>query len=102
VTPVAFALSAGLGALLRWRLGRTYLGLAAVNVCGSFALGLLADAGPAVATVVGTGGLGAFTTWSSLAVRGVELGEHRPVAGAWFLGGTIVAGILAARLAIAL
>jgi len=57
-------------------------GTAIVNVVGSFALGLLVGAGPSDMwlTVVGTGLLGGFTTFSTATlelVRLLEAGRHR-------------------------
>jgi len=81
----------------------------AINVVGAFALGalltLLARRGPdagrrrTLRLLLGTGVLGGFTTFSSLAVdTAVLLGGHR-VAEAFAYGlGSVLAGILAATL----
>lgn len=74
ITALAFVAAAGAAALARaeatrrWnRPGRFALGTLAVNVSGSFLLGLLTGvAGPAF-TVLGVGALGAFTTFSGFA-----------------------------------
>ena len=69
----AFLALAGAGAALRWlatdRWPGGHRGTLLVNVLGAFLLGLLAgsDASAATLTVVGTGGLGALTTFSRLA-----------------------------------
>lgn len=54
-----------------------------VNVSGAFLLGLLlglepraAWAGPEVRLLLGTGALGAFTTWSAFSVETVRLAEQ--------------------------
>lgn len=57
----------------------------AVNVLGSFLLGLVtfANPGPATAQFVGTGICGAFTTFSTFSVETVQLlerGDRRPAA----------------------
>jgi fluoride exporter len=51
-------------------------GTLAVNVSGSFALGLVAGVAPPVLTVMGTAGLGAYTTFSSFARDAVALAEE--------------------------
>ena len=102
MTAAGFVVAAALGTLARWRLGRSDAGLAAINVAGSFALGLLAAEGAAMVTVFGTGGLGAFTTWSTLALRAVEPGDRPPAARAALLGVTVLLGLVAARLGLAL
>lgn len=87
ITAVAFAGLAAAGALARAEAGRRWnahdgfpLGTLAVNVLGSFALGLLHEwSGPGL-TVVGVGGLGAFTTVSSYARDVVALLEFKQAA----------------------
>lgn len=76
MTAVAFTVLAGAGAVIRWHATRRHdrpqgwpIGTLTVNVAGSFALGLLASAGDAVQTAVGTGGVGALTTWSGFAAH---------------------------------
>src|SRR5690606_32454433 len=67
---------AGAEAGRRWnRPGGFPHGTLAVNVTGSFALGLLVDATPPFATVVGVGALGAYTTFPSFARDAVALAE---------------------------
>lgn len=71
------------GAILRHAVGRRLgdapfpLGVLAVNVAGSFALGLVAFSGvdSSVALFVGTGVCGAFTTFSSFSFETVALWE---------------------------
>ena len=70
MTAALFGLAAGTGALLRWQAGRLLprpLATLAVNVVGAFALGLLSSASDPVMTIAGAGGLGALTTFSTLA-----------------------------------
>jgi len=83
----------------------TPLGTLVVNVSGSLALGIVVGLAlahgldPDVRTVVGTGFLGAYTTFSTYAyetVRGAQDG-HRRVAIAYAVG-SVVAATLAARL----
>jgi fluoride exporter len=82
----------------------------AENVTGAFLLGLvltlLAErfaAGPSVRLVVCTGMLGAFTTYSTLAVELVVLADdgHVPLAGAYAVA-SLVLGLLAALVGIRL
>ncbi|HMJ79080.1 MAG TPA: CrcB family protein [Iamia sp.] len=73
MTVAAFVLAAAVGAVLRhlvatgMREART--GILAVNVVGSFVLGVLAggDTSHTTLIVLGTGLCGALTTWSSFA-----------------------------------
>lgn len=82
------ALAGGVGALIRWMVStgmahRTGMGgpTTLVNLVGAFALGVMAGLsdlgriGPDVAVVVGTGLLGALTTFSTWMVEALE--EHR-------------------------
>lgn len=109
ITAVAFVLAAGAGVLARAEAGRRWNrhgGLAAgtlvVNVTGAFLLGLLADAGPALMTVAGVGGLGAYTTFSSFARDAVALAEERQaVLAAAYVTATCVLGIGAAAAGVA-
>lgn len=87
IVAVAFVCAAGAGALARAEAGRRWnqhrglaWGTVIVNVVGSFALGTLHDVGPSVITVIGVGGLGAFTTFSSFARDTVALAEARQLA----------------------
>ena len=73
ITAAGFVVCAAAGALARWwatmprRATRLPWPTLAVNVSGAFALGCLAGSGVSrpVATVVGTGFLGAYTTFSA-------------------------------------
>jgi fluoride exporter len=87
ITAVAFVVAAGVGALARTEAGRRWnrhqglaWGTLIVNVVGSFGLGLLHGVGPPTITIIGVGGLGAFTTFSSFARDAVALAEARQVA----------------------
>jgi CrcB protein len=110
--PPAHLVGAGgaVGAVLRYlvasrlnRASRPY-GTLAVNVVGSFVLGLVAfgGAGGDVALLVGTGACGSFTTFSSFSVGAVTLwqsGERARAAA--YAAGTLaaaVAGVALARL----
>ncbi len=87
----ALLLAAGIGApmryvLDRWVQGRTRgafpWGTLTVNVTGCFALGLIAGLGlhhglgPVPRAILGTGGLGAYTTFSTFTVETVRIGEE--------------------------
>jgi len=105
---LAFVVAAAAGTLARATLGRWLnqafpWGTFAVNVTGSFALGLLSHASTLVATVVGTGLLGAYTTFSSFARDAVALWERRArVAAVIYAAVSIVACVGAAWSGIAL
>lgn len=110
ITAVVFALAAGAGALVRAEASRRWnrphrfpAGTLAVNVSGSFLLGCLSTTAPPAVTVLGVGGLGAFTTFSSFARDTVALAEEgkAPVALA-YVGASVVLGIAAAAAGVAL
>lgn len=110
ITIVAFACAAAAGALARAEIGRRAnrpgglaWGTVIVNVTGSFALGLAHGIGRPLLTVLGVGGLGAYTTFSSFARDAVALVEFKRVAAAaFYVVVTLTLGIGAAALGIAL
>jgi len=101
---VAFVAAAGVGGLARAGIGhrlngRFPWGTIVVNVSGSFALGLIARWSGFAATVLGTGLLGAYTTYSSFARDTVALWEqHHRVFTASYVVSTVVLCVLAAWL----
>lgn len=104
MTPVLFVLAAGTGAALRYtvnRLGRGWLGTLAVNVLGSLLLGLLIGSDPSSSTltVIGTGLLGSFTTFSTFALEVAEQGAIHRLAN---VGGSLVLGIGAVAIGVGL
>jgi CrcB protein len=91
---IAFLAAAGIGAPARYLLdgwvqdrteGAFPWGTFTVNVTGCFALGIVAglglyhDLGSTAAVVVGTGGLGAYTTFSTVTFETVRLAEEGAV-----------------------
>lgn len=110
IKAAAFTVAAALGSVLRAvvarrlnRPGGFAAGTLVVNVAGAFLLGLLSSTGTPVATVLGVGALGAFTTFSSFARDVVALLElRRPALAATYLGSTLLLGIAAAALGVAL
>lgn len=105
MTAALFVLAAGGGALVRWQVGRLLprpLGTLLVNLAGAFALGLIDHWTGAALTVIGIGGIGALTTFSALADDVVELVARRPVAAAGYVAVTLVGGIGAAAIGIAI
>lgn len=83
ITAVAFAVAAAVGALARAEAGRRWnrheglaVGTVVVNTTGSFLLGLLSELTPPALTILGVGGLGAYTTFSSFARDVVALAEQ--------------------------
>lgn len=106
-TVVAVALAAVAGALVRVeasRLNRELpLGTLVVNVGGAFALGLLVAVDAPTATVVGVGGIGSLTTFSTLSFEVVRLwsGGDRILA-VGYLVGSCAAGVAAAAVGIAI
>ena len=98
-TVVLFGLAAGAGALLRWQAGRRLprpLATLAINVVGAFALGLLSGVADPVSTVVGIGGLGALTTFSTLADDLRNLWATSTAKAATYVATTLILGIGAA------
>jgi CrcB protein len=108
VTLLLVALGAAVGAPLRYLADRAARGrfgdaapwgTLAVNVAGSYLLGLLAalPVGGAVTALAGTGFCGALTTWSTLSWETLTLlrGGARRRAAAYALG-SIAAGLAAA------
>ena len=118
MTLALLVLAGALGALLRYevelavrrRVGPGFpLGTLLINVSGSFVLGVLVGlaahrgVSSSVVTVVGTGLLGAYTTFSTFSVDTVGLVEHRrPRAAAANLGASLVLGLGAAALGLVL
>jgi fluoride exporter len=118
VTFVLVAAAAACGAVARYAVQvwiesrvrrRIPWGTWAVNVSGSFALGLVVgaavqhDLAPAYATVLGTGFLGAYTTFSTWMYETVVLLERRRYGAAlWYLLGSWLTGVLAAGAGLAL
>jgi fluoride exporter len=87
VVVLAVGVVGGVGAIARFaldgavadRLGRAFpYGTLAVNLLGSFALGVLVGGGLATDAyrVAGTGLIGAFTTFSTWALESHRLGEN--------------------------
>ncbi len=104
MTGLLFILSAGVGAALRHLVNRTghgWLGTFAVNVVGAFALGWLVatEPGAATLTVIGTGLLGSFTTFSMFALEVAEAGLVQRVA---IVTGSVALGVGAAALGFAI
>lgn len=110
ITAVVFVTLAAAGAVVRAEAGRRWnrdggmpWGTLAVNVAGSFLLGLLWDVAPPALTLLGVAGLGTFTTFSSFARELVMLTERRRLlTAAAYLAASCGGGIAAATLAVAL
>ena len=118
--PVAVLVGGGAGALARYAVGRWAAGFAplqsfpwptfGINVLGSFALGLVVawaarrpDERHVWSVLLGTGFCGGFTTFSTFSVETLELlGKGRTTAAAAYAGGSVLAGLLAAFLAVRL
>jgi len=105
ITAGAFTLAASIGALVRWQIGVRLprpMGTLVVNLAGAFALGLIVSWAPPGATVIGVAGIGATTTFSTLVADLVDLWEHNRIDALAYGLTTIVAGIGAAALGIAI
>lgn len=106
MTALLVALGAAIGAPLRYALatrldGRLPWGTLAVNVSGSFALGVLSALSLSEdgLALLGVGFCGGFTTYSAFAVQTHALGVRR---GAAYAGLTIAASLAACALGFAL
>jgi fluoride exporter len=106
VTALLVALGAAVGAPLRFLLatrfdGRAPWGTFAVNVAGSFLLGVLSAASLSSdeLALLGVGFCGGFTTYSAFAVQTHALGLRR---GAAYAAATIVVSLAACALGFAL
>ena len=112
MTVVWVALAGALGVLARYGLASPFAGdaalavILAVNVAGSFALGVLTavDWGtPDARTAVGAGFLGGFTTYSTFSVQAVlEADGGRWAVAAAYVTVSVVLGLAAAGLGYAL
>lgn len=113
MTPILLlvvALAGGIGAGLRYLVQRAFapggfpFGVLVVNVTGSFALGFVtalaaAGADSSLVTVIGTGLLGGYTTFSTVAVETVTIAEQRRFRlAALNVLGTVVTAVPAAAL----
>jgi CrcB protein len=106
-TALLVALAGGTGAVLRLLLGRAVVvatatplaaGTFAVNASGAFALGLLVGLAPGgeTATVVGTGLLGGYTTFSTWMYESQRFArEGAPIAALVNLGASAAVGLAA-------
>ena len=106
LTAVAFVGLAGAGATVRFlasvRWPGGHRGTLLVNVLGSLLLGLLTGSGAPVPLVVGVGGLGAMTTFSTFASDTLALAAARPWRAAGHVATTVVLGLAAAVIGLAI
>lgn len=105
ITILGFACAAAVGALVRWQASIRRLPRPAatvlVNLAGAFALGLLDGWTAPELTVVGVAGLGALTTFSTLADDIVELWRSDHILATGYVVITLVGGVGAAALGLA-
>jgi len=105
--PLLVAVAGGCGVLARWGIGRAVAGSAAliwstvaINIAGSFLLGLLAAESwfsRDVREAIGVGFLGGFTTFSTFSVQMVlDVDAGEPWRAALYLVVSVVGGIAAA------
>jgi CrcB protein len=110
ITAVLFAACAAVGALARAEVGHRLnrpggmpYGILVVNITGSFLLGLLSNVTAPTFTVVGVGGLGAYTTFSSFARDVVALAERpQRVATVGYVVASCAGSVAAAALGVAI
>lgn len=115
---VLVSVAGSLGALTRYLLGRSIaehvsaqlpLGTLIINVTGAFVIGLLFSLvghhmlSVYLQTVLATGFLGGYTTFSTMSWEGVQLVRGGSTTlGFLYFGGTVVLGLFAAALGMAL
>ena len=111
--PLLVVLGAAVGAPLRYATDRLVQsrhdtgfpwGTFTVNVTGSFVLGLVlaATTSPEVLALVGTGFCGALTTYSTFGHETLQLGAGHKLLAALNVMGSVLAGLGAAGLGVAL
>lgn len=106
MTAVGFLAAAGIATLLRvvvsarLNLEAFPYGTLAVNVVGSFALGLLAGAGEVTTVILASGVLGSLTTFSTLAVETVGLWRRSRRRAMAYAAASLAGGVAAAWLGI--
>ena len=104
MTAVGFLAAAAVATLLRVaasaRLNRESFpyGTLAVNVVGSFALGLLAGAGELTTVILASGALGSLTTFSTLTVETAELWRRNRRRAVGYAVASLVTGVAAVYL----
>ena len=104
MTAVGFLAAAGFATLLRvvasarLNLEAFPYGTLAVNVVGSFALGLLAGAGEVTTVILASGALGSLTTFSTLAVETVGLWRRNRWRAVGYAAASLVTGVVAVYL----
>ncbi len=105
ITVVGFAGAAALGTIIRWRVSVELprpLATLLINLTGAFALGLLDGWAAPEVTVVGIGGLGAYTTFSTLTDDIAELWRSDRRLATAYVAATVVGGIGAAAIGLAI
>lgn len=106
MTAIGFLAAAGIATLLRvvvaarLNLEAFPYGTLAVNVVGSFALGLLAGAGGVTTVILASGALGSLTTFSTLAVETVGLWRRSRQRAAAYAAASLAGGVAAAWLGV--
>lgn len=101
---VGFGVAAAAGTALRWRISSTLGpgGTLLINLSGAFMLGLLASAGDAAMTIIGTAGLGALTTVSGIFPETIRLSRASPMLAFGYISLTITGATAAATAGLAL
>lgn len=101
MTVVAFFALAAVGSVIRWKTALffgTHKGTFLVNVIGSFCLGLVIDLGETGITLIGIGGLGSLTTFSTFCANIDSLSENNYRSSLLYALLTVIAGVLAATI----
>ena len=101
MTVVAFFALAAVGSVIRWKTALffgTHKGTFLVNVIGSFCLGLVIDLGETGITLIGIGGLGSLTTFSTFCANIDSLSESNYRPGLLYALLTVIAGVLVATI----
>ena len=106
MTAIGFVAIAAAATLLRVEASRRFnsekfpCGTLAVNLIGSFALGLLAGAGAVTTVILASGALGSLTTFSTMATETIELWRRDRRRAAGYAAASLVGGVAAAYLGV--
>ena len=98
---IAFFGLAAVGSVIRWKTTiffGAHKGTFIVNVIGSFCLGLMVDLSNTGLTLIGIGGLGSLTTFSTFCANIDSLSESNYRPGLVYALITVIAGVLAATI----
>ena len=98
-----FLALAAIGSVIRWKTSiffGIYKGTFIVNTIGSFCLGLIIELNDPVLTIIGVGGLGSLTTFSTFCANLDSLSKRNYRSSFIYSLLAIISGVLAATIAL--